>query len=59
MENPAKLKLWNQHFNTNLKVAFSPSSLTLAKGKMATRLASGKALCELAAEKSTTSGRIC
>lgn len=50
MENPAKLKLWNQHFNTNLKVAFSPSSLTLAKGKMATRVASGKALCELAAE---------
>lgn len=46
---PEKLKLWHQHFNNELEVEFSKQVLSNAKGNMATRVSSGKALCELAA----------
>lgn len=46
---PEKLQLWHQHLNADLQVDLSPAALNLAQGKMATRVASGKALCELAA----------
>ncbi|APJ03830.1 transketolase [Silvanigrella aquatica] len=47
-KNPEKLNLWNQHFNNNEVIHLNPESWKIAKGKMATRIASGKALCELA-----------
>ncbi|WGL59959.1 transketolase [Pigmentibacter sp. JX0631] len=46
---PEKLKLWQQHFNKELTIEFTDQVLNAAKGNMATRVSSGKALCELAA----------
>jgi len=48
--NTNKLELWKTHFNDQFVVSLKSDSWALAKGKMATRVASGKALCELAAE---------
>ena len=48
--NSNKLELWKTHFNDQFVVSLKSESWALAKGKMATRVASGKALCELAAE---------
>ncbi|KAB8033421.1 transketolase [Fluviispira multicolorata] len=49
-ENPEKYNLWKNLFENNSLKGFQESTLNLAQGKMATRTASGKALCELAAE---------
>lgn len=54
--NSEKLKLWNMHFCKNETTRLKEESWNLAKGKMATRIASGKALCELASHDPTLVG---
>jgi transketolase len=54
--NSEKLKLWNEHFHNKIEVNFEQGSWNNAKGKMATRVASGNALCELAALNPTLVG---
>ncbi|MES2615549.1 MAG: transketolase [Bdellovibrionota bacterium] len=46
--NPEKLKLWKDLFETEYANAFLENELLEAKGKMATRVSSGKALAQLA-----------
>lgn len=46
--SPEKLKLWKDLFETDTAIPFSENELLEAKGKMATRVASGKALAALA-----------
>jgi transketolase len=54
--NSQKPELWNAHFSNNETMGFKPDSWKSANGKMATRVASGKALCELAASNPTLVG---
>ena len=48
LENSEKLELWRSLFESENNTAFSPAHFEQAKGKMATRIASGKALTALA-----------
>ncbi len=54
--NSEKLQLWNSHFCDNKIVELNQQSWNHAKGKMATRVASGKVLSEIAANNPTLVG---
>jgi len=58
IETPEKLKLWNLHFYSTKTInsKIHDDTWQSAKSKMATRVASGKALCALAASDPTLVG---